>query len=58
MVGHPPAGPAESVPDTRDADPPEADAPGQDDPVLDDTSGADLLSRELGASIIEVVDEP
>ena len=28
-----------------------------DDVVLDDVSGADLLSRELGASIIEVVDE-
>lgn len=28
-----------------------------DDPILDDTSGADLLTRELGASIIDVVDE-
>jgi DNA polymerase III subunit gamma/tau len=28
-----------------------------DDPVVDDVSGADLLSRELGASIVEVVDE-
>ncbi len=29
-----------------------------DDQVLDEVSGADLLSRELGASVIEVVDEP
>jgi hypothetical protein len=28
-----------------------------DDQVLDEVSGADLLSRELGASVIEVVDE-
>lgn len=28
-----------------------------DDPVIDDVSGADLLTRELGASVIEVVDE-
>jgi DNA polymerase-3 subunit gamma/tau len=28
-----------------------------DDAVLDEVSGADLLTRELGASIVEVVDE-
>jgi DNA polymerase-3 subunit gamma/tau len=28
-----------------------------EDPVLDDVSGADLLTRELGASIIDVVDD-
>jgi hypothetical protein len=28
-----------------------------DDVLLDDVSGADLLSRELGAKIIDVVDE-
>ena len=38
------------APTTSDVDPA--------DPVLDELSGADLLSRELGASIIDVVDEP
>lgn len=37
------------TPATSDVDPA--------DPVLDEMSGADLLSRELGASIIDVVDE-
>lgn len=43
-----PSDDAASLPDTS-ADP--------DDTVLDEVSGADLLTRELGASIIDVVDE-
>ncbi len=38
-------------------DPPDTSAADPDDAVLDEVSGADLLTRELGASIIDVVDE-
>jgi DNA polymerase-3 subunit gamma/tau len=35
----------------------ELDTVAPDDQVLDEVSGADLLSRELGATVIDVVDE-
>ncbi len=45
---------APEPPPSRRADTDQVDP---NDPVVDDVSGADLLSRELGASIVEVVDE-
>jgi DNA polymerase-3 subunit gamma/tau len=59
-AGGPDPGPAAARSDAGPDSSPEAvpDDPAPDDPVIDDISGADLLSRELGASIIEVVDDP
>jgi DNA polymerase-3 subunit gamma/tau len=45
----PSASPARAASSEADIDP--------DDQVLDDVSGADLLSRELGATVIDVVDD-
>ena len=42
---------------SRRTDADQVDQVDPNDPVVDDVSGADLLSRELGASIVEVVDE-
>jgi DNA polymerase-3 subunit gamma/tau len=47
--------PDAAAPAPQPAEPSSDVAP--DDAVVDDVSGADLLSRELGASVIEVVDD-
>jgi DNA polymerase III subunit gamma/tau len=47
----------EPAPAHPDPQPPSHDDIDPDDQVLDDVSGADLLTRELGASVITVVDE-
>jgi hypothetical protein len=48
------AAPAATAPPPATPQPAEADPT---DDVLDDVSGADLLTRELGASVIDVVDQ-